>query len=83
MSSASRAKKYPFVSLIAGFAAMMSPYLELRRRSLAEAVEERSYRDLRLCHKNNQVANKNASVVKVENIYVMGLRLITKLRPKI
>jgi len=61
---------------------MTSPYLELRRRSLAEAVEEKSYRDLRLCHKINQMANKNASVVKAENIYCLGPRLITKLRPK-
>ena len=61
---------------------MTSPYLELRRRSLAEAVEERSYRDLRLCHKINQMANKNASVVKAENIYRLGPHLITKFRPK-
>jgi hypothetical protein len=60
---------------------MTSPYLELRLRSLDEAVEDKMLKDLGHRHKDIQLANKRADL-KGENVFRLGRRLTTKIGAK-
>lgn len=61
---------------------MTSPFLQLRLRSLDEAVEDRMLRDLRKRHQKIKAANRKARLVEADNVYRLGPRFLTRIGSK-
>ena len=66
------------VSKLVSFAAMTSPYLQKRLRSIVEAVEDKLHQELRHQYKANDMANRRARIVQTGNVFRFGPRVVSK-----
>jgi hypothetical protein len=66
------------VSKLVSFAAMTSPYLQKRLRSIDEGVEDKLLKELRHRYKANDMANRRARIVQTGNVYRFGPRIVSK-----